>query len=1037
MLNQAIASTIGSVSVGPVAFDRPKFLLLIPVLVLAAVFIGRKNLSGLATVTRKAALVVRCIVLAMLVCVLARPSLQEKAERVAVTGIVDVSRSISPQLQDDAIRWIENNISLNKGRNGSRPDDQFAALTAAVDSFVQSLPSSSNTIFERATVGQTDGTDLASAIRLALSLKPADAGYRLLLVSDGNETAGNLVQAAQEARAANVPIDVLPIRYASTNEVVVEDIVVQSVARVGDVVNLRVRISTARPVAGVLSVTVNDKPYDLDPNSQAMGVRVEIDPQSPTVIVPVKLAAPGPQKFDAFFTPEPDAAGRVTDVIPDNNRGSAVTFVASEGRVLVLVSDTDEATALDRVLSGTQFQADFVLPSEGPNSLLEYGAYDGIVMLNTPQYLYTQQQVDDIIHYVRDLGGGLLVIGGPDSLGAGGWIGTPLEEILPVRLDPPQKRQLPAGALVLVNHSIEMPDGRYYGKQISTAAIDALTRLDYFGIVEYAPGIASDSSWVHPLSLLGDKVAAKRAINNLVFGDMPSFDPSLRLALSGLQSINAGAKHVIVISDGDPSLNPNIIRMYVRDKVSVTTIAVNPHGGANDPNLSQMQQLANQTGGNYFLITRQADYATLPAIIFREAETVRRPLIWEGDPFIPALTGGLHETLAGINGVPPLTGYVVTADREDGRAIVTMRGQENDPIAAHWPVGLGRVSVFASDAAARWTVPWTGWGSFAGFWENHLRWMMRPAGSANLRTFLTNEGDQTHAIVEIATREGERINLATIQSSVIGADGESRVVEFQQIAPGKYEAWFESGDPGAYVMGARFEAPNPDGSGGIVKGVVQASINRPFADEFRALQDNAPLLQRVADLTGGRVFDLTMTDAQMQGASLWDREGVGFPLSKDPIWLQLALAAIAMFLLDVAIRRVRIDIPHMLAAVTAGFRKTTQSAGASMQSLQEAREKARSQMGKQSGDESQALTGIHAVPVSSEATKGAKFEITPEQLKRKPVATDDPIAGMTKEQQQAMKRAQQQQAKQSADEEQGMSRLLKAKRRVQDELDDD
>ncbi|MCA9279741.1 MAG: hypothetical protein H6815_09160 [Phycisphaeraceae bacterium] len=1037
MLNQTIVSTVGSLTVGPVAFDRPKYLLLIPILVVLAVFIGRRNLSGLATVTRKAALVVRCIVLAMLVCVLARPSLQEKAERVAVTAILDVSRSISPQLQDDGVAWIENNIKLNKGRNNGRSDDQFAALTVAVNPFVQSLLSSGNTIFERSTVGQTDGTDLASSIRLALSLKPADAGYRLLLVSDGNETAGNLVQAAQEARAAGVPIDVLPLQYSSQNEVVVEDLVVQSVARVGDVVNLRIRISTARLVAGILSVTVNDQPYDLDPNSNAMGVRVEIDPQNPTVIVPVKLAAPGPQKFDAFFDPEKDGSGRVVDVIPDNNRSSGVTFVASEGRLLVLMSDINEVTALERVIAGTQFQADFVLPSEGPNSLLEYGAYDGIIMLNTPQYLYTQQQVDDIIHYVRDLGGGLLVIGGPDALGAGGWIGTPLEEILPLRLDPPQKRQLPAGALVLVNHSIEMPDGRYYGKQTAMAAIDALTRLDYFGIVEYAPGIASDSAWVHPLSLLGDKVAAKRAINNLVFGDMPSFDPSLRMALSGLQNINAGAKHVIVISDGDPSLSNNIVQMYVKAQITVTAIAVNPHGGPSDPEVNKMKDLATSTGGNYFLITRQADYATLPKIIFREAETVRRPLIWEGDPFVPTITGALHETLAGLTGVPPLTGYVVTADRDDGRAVVTMRGQENDPIAAHWPVGLGRVSVFASDGAARWTTPWTGWGGFASFWENHIRWMMKPAGSANLRTFLTNEGDQTHAVIEIATREGERINLATIEARVTDGLGESRIVEFQQIAPGKYEAFFESGDPGTYVMGARFEAPNPDGSGNIVKGVVQASVNRPFADEFRALQDNTPLLQRIADLTSGRVLDVSMTDAEIQQSSLWDREGIVFPLSKDPIWLQLALAAIAMFLLDVAIRRVRIDIPRMFAAVTAGFRKTTQTAGASMQSLQAAREKARAQMGGKSGsDDARPLTGAGAAPISNDATKSAKFEVDPEQLKRKPVATDDPIAGMTKEQKQSMKRAQQQQS-QSADEEQGMSRLLKAKRRAQDEFDEE
>ncbi len=33
--------------------------------------------------------------------------------------------------------------------------------------------------------------------------------------------------------------------------------------------------------------------------------------------------------------------------------------------------------------------------------------------------------------YVRDLGGGLVVIGGPQSYGVGGYFETPLEETLP------------------------------------------------------------------------------------------------------------------------------------------------------------------------------------------------------------------------------------------------------------------------------------------------------------------------------------------------------------------------------------------------------------------------------------------------------------------------------------------------------------------------------------------------------------------------------------------------------------------------------
>jgi hypothetical protein len=143
------------------------------------------------------------------------------------------------------------------------------------------------------------------------------------------------------------------------------------------------------------------------------------------------------------------------------------------------------------------------------------------------------------------------MIGGPESFGAGGWIGSPVEDALPVRLDPPQKRQMPRGALALVVHSVEIPQGVYYGKQVCNAAVDALSRLDLIGIVEYQGMGGTD--WVAP-HRHRRRPHRRQACDPepAVFGDMPDFDPSLQLALAGLQAVEAGQKHCIIISDGDP-----------------------------------------------------------------------------------------------------------------------------------------------------------------------------------------------------------------------------------------------------------------------------------------------------------------------------------------------------------------------------------------------------------------------------------------------------------------------------------------------------
>src|SRR5690606_31038557 len=121
--------------------------------------------------------------------------------------------------------------------------------------------------------------------------------------------------------------------------------------------------------------------------------------------------------------------------------------------------------------------------------------------------------------------------------GAGGWIGSPLADALPIKLDPPQKRQLPRGALTLIMHSCEMPEGNYWGAQTALAAVNNLSRLDLAGVIEYT--WQNGDQWIHPLQEVGSKSAIRRAINNLSFGDAPSFQTMMTLAIPDMEKADA------------------------------------------------------------------------------------------------------------------------------------------------------------------------------------------------------------------------------------------------------------------------------------------------------------------------------------------------------------------------------------------------------------------------------------------------------------------------------------------------------------------
>jgi hypothetical protein len=143
---------------------------------------------------------------------------------------------------------------------------------------------------------------------------------------------------------------------------------------------------------------------------------------------------------------------------------------------------------------------------------------------------------------------------------------------------------------------------------------------------------------------------------------MPDFAPSLNVALAGLIRVNAGQKHVIMISDGDPSMpSPHCSRSSRRQCISISAVSVFPHSPVGHRAHARHRQghrgpvLRGQHPGRL---------ATLPQIFIKEAQTVRRSLIWEGTPFSPAVVDAVAETMRGVTSVPPISGYVVTADRE-------------------------------------------------------------------------------------------------------------------------------------------------------------------------------------------------------------------------------------------------------------------------------------------------------------------------------------------------------------------------------------
>lgn len=358
--------------VGPVEFDAPQWLWLAPILWVVVWLLARRSLSGLGRKTKVIALTVRVLVIALLVGTLAEPHLREESEDVASIVILDVSRSVPNTQAEDARTYIESAV-LNADER-----ERLGIVSAAVESYVQSLPSPRTRRVEVIHSGEDDGTDIASGVRLALAVAPEDAATRLLLVTDGNETSGSLLQAAEAARAAGVPIDVMPITYQYDREVYLDRLIAPPNARQGETVAVRFVLQATHPTTGRVSLLVNGRPVDLDADSDSFSAPVALEEGTNVRSVPVRIPTAGAQRFEAFFEPDdPDE-----DSITENNNAGAVTFVSSEGRVLVYAGDPVAANEIAGALQSGGLVVEVRSPSSAHSSLEELASFDAAILID-------------------------------------------------------------------------------------------------------------------------------------------------------------------------------------------------------------------------------------------------------------------------------------------------------------------------------------------------------------------------------------------------------------------------------------------------------------------------------------------------------------------------------------------------------------------------------------------------------------------------------------------------------------------------------
>ena len=481
-----------------------------------------KSLSDFPKWQRRFSLLSRVVILVLLVLAIAGLSLLSPTTRQYIAVAIDRSLSVDTKAQETIDEFVAE-LERNRG------DSQIVYLQVA------SNPSALVSSYEQLVAPdekERRGSDLAAAIQTAAAAAPPGFVPQIVMLTDGRQTRGDAIQAAA---ASKIPVSVIPLSVRTEPEVQVAEAIAPAEVRQGEPFYVETIISSNHEGEGFIDVfrgdilvSNSDKPIKIREGENRFRFRQSIEQESQTDYV-IRVRG-------------------FKDTLLNNNAASAVVFAAGKPSVLIVDSNVQETSQLRWALEEQDLIVQ-VRPAEGlPRTLSELQKFDCVVLSNIPATIMSLQQMEILRTYVEDLGGGLVMIGGDQSFGLGGYYKTTLEEILPVRSNFDREKEKPSFAMVLVidksgsmgGDKIEM------AKDAAKGAAELLGPKDQLGVIAFD----GQSYWVSELHSAADKGYIIDRISTIEASGGTSIYPGLSDAYEALVSTSAKLKHVILLTDG-------------------------------------------------------------------------------------------------------------------------------------------------------------------------------------------------------------------------------------------------------------------------------------------------------------------------------------------------------------------------------------------------------------------------------------------------------------------------------------------------------
>ncbi|MBM4357843.1 MAG: VWA domain-containing protein [Deltaproteobacteria bacterium] len=854
-------------------FGRPA---LTPIGFVVVLLAGLRCVAGGHRMTpRRRRLMDAATALAVLACGLsiASPELGIPLDRLTVVAVLDRSRSID--LVPSAEERVRRELAVAEG--SMREDDRLGRVVFAGEAASEERPRPRRAPSspQRVEVGR-EATDLAAGLRRALAELPADSAARLVVLSDGVATRGDAMAAAAAAAASRIPVDVVVLEQRAMKDVRL--VALRAPSSSSDAESLRLRAVVAAPEATDVELRV------LRDGVLVRRAKARVEPGENVLALVEPSPGSGLHRYDVEVT----ALDPRLDESADDNARTTFVRVRGPARALVLDGDPGKTAFVAGALRGAKLSVEEGSVSSFPADVAAMAAYDVIVVGDIPAHAIAPAQIDALAAYVRDLGGGLFLLGGDRSFGPGGYARSVLEEVSPVSFDLKQDRRRGSLAEVIaidISGSMAASVGALTKLDLANEAAARSAALLGAGDLLGVDHVDTESHWTVPLAPVTDPAAVDAAIRKAGPGGGGILvDVALRDAYAALGKATVNLKHVLLFADGSDAENITpVVKSAVERAASagITTSVVALGEGHDVPDCEDLSRL----GQGRFYIVENAE--RLPAVFTQETILASRAAVI--DRAFRVARGPNHPALDGVDvaAAPELGGYVVTIAKP--RANVPLTGPESDPVLAEWQVGLGHTAAFTSDLKDRWGSAWTEWPGAARLAAQVARHVARREDDRRVRLEAEVVSGQLELRATVVDDDGRLSTFRRLEALVRGPRGFSRRIALEAAGAGSYRAALPLESPGAYVATA------VDALDGAAVATAGAALG--LGDELRPTGSDAAALARIAELTSGKRRDTLAGIFADRGPRRFTYEDVTTEL--------LALAAFA-WLLAVAARRLSI-----------------------------------------------------------------------------------------------------------------------------------